>query len=161
MHERLRCIWLCHCQKDNVYFRISPKRGHTPNARIQKGGGGGRGGGRDSNLNVGKANSWGGWLGQRRYPLGPLPWNKSWKDKLSYLTSIFRGSRSLRNLVAISQRSWWPLLTLKADCIGKNGKHWLHNPQTSSQSEGYSSKWLVWLVCKEPLILYSLVVTSV
>ena len=26
--------------------------------------------------------------------------------------------------------------------------------QTSSQSEGYSSKWLIWLVCREPLLMY-------
>ena len=39
----------------------------------------------------------------------------------------------------------------KASCIGSNGKNWLLNPGTSSQSEGYSSKWLIWLVCREPL----------
>ena len=26
--------------------------------------------------------------------------------------------------------------------------------RTSSQSEGYSSKWLIWLVCREPLQIY-------
>ena len=30
--------------------------------------------------------------------------------------------QSLQNLIAISQRSWQPLLTLKAGCIGNNGK---------------------------------------
>ena len=55
-----------------------------------------------------------------------------------------KGSQSLQNLVAISQKSWRPLLTLKASCIGNYGKNWLLNPGTSSQSEGYSSKWLVW-----------------
>ena len=30
--------------------------------------------------------------------------------------------------------------------------NWLLSPGTSSQSEGYSSKWLIWLVCREPLI---------
>ena len=34
---------------------------------------------------------------------------------------------------------------------GNNGKNWLLDPGTSSQSEGYSSKWLIWLVCREPL----------
>ena len=32
-----------------------------------------------------------------------------------------------------------------------NGKNWLLSPGTSSQSEGYSSKWLIWLVGGEPL----------
>ena len=62
-----------------------------------------------------------------------------------------RGSQRLQNLVAISQRSWQLLLTLKAGCTGNNGKNWLLNPGTSSQSEGYASKWLIWLVCREPL----------
>ena len=39
--------------------------------------------------------------------------------------------------------------------MGNNGKNWLLSPGISSQSEGYSSKWLIWLVCREPLILYS------
>ena len=59
-----------------------------------------------------------------------------------------RDSRNLQNLVAISQISWQSLLTLKAGRIGNNGKNWLLNPGTSSQSEGYSSKWLIWLVCR-------------
>ena len=67
------------------------------------------------------------------------------------LITDFRGSRSSQNLVAISQRYCRPLLTLKADCIGNNGKYWLLSPGTNSQSEGYSSKWLIWLVCREPL----------
>ena len=62
-----------------------------------------------------------------------------------------RGSRSLQNLVAISQRYCQPLLTIKAGCMGSNGKNWLLNPESSSQSEGYSSKWLIWLVVREPL----------
>ena len=40
---------------------------------------------------------------------------------------------------------------LKADYKGNNGKNWLLSPGTSSQSEGYGSKWLTWLVCREPL----------
>ena len=32
-------------------------------------------------------------------------------------------------------------------------KNWLLNPESSSQSEGYSSKWLIWLVVREPLLL--------
>ena len=51
-----------------------------------------------------------------------------------------QGFPKLTNLVAISQRSWRPLLTFKAGCVGNNGKNWLLNPGTSSQSEGYSSK---------------------
>ena len=31
-------------------------------------------------------------------------------------------------------------------------KNWLLGPGTSSQSERYSSKWLVWLMCGEPLV---------
>ncbi len=58
---------------------------------------------------------------------------------------VSRGSRSLQNLVAICQ----PLLTIKAGC---NGKNWLLNPESNSQSEGYSSKWLIWLVVREPLV---------
>ena len=34
-------------------------------------------------------------------------------------------------------------MTLKAGCIGKYGKNWVLNPGTSSQGEGYSSKWLI------------------
>ena len=69
------------------------------------------------------------------------------------LVYSIRGSQSLQKLVhvAISQRSWRPLLTLRAGYIGNNGKNWLLYPWTSSQSEGYSSKWLIWLVCREPL----------
>ena len=70
---------------------------------------------------------------------------------LALLLGPYRGFRSLRNLVAISQRYCWPLLTFKAGCIGNNGKNWLFNPGTSSQNEGYSSKWLIWLVCREPM----------
>ena len=73
-------------------------------------------------------------------------------NNLSYLLYINRGSRSLQNLVAISQRYYQPLLTIKAGCMGSNGKNWLLNPESSSQSEGYSSKWLIWLVVREPLI---------
>ena len=64
-----------------------------------------------------------------------------------------RGSQSLQNLtfVAFSQRYCWPLLTLKEGCTGNNDKSWLLNPGTSSQSEGCSSKWLIWLVHREPL----------
>ena len=41
------------------------------------------------------------------------------------------------------------------------GKNWLLNPGTSSQSEWCSSKWLIWLVCREPCIvqLVSLIIT--
>ena len=62
-----------------------------------------------------------------------------------------RGSRSLQNLVAVSQRYCQPLLTIKAGCIKSNGKNWLLNPESSSQSEGYNSKWLIWLLVREPL----------
>ena len=65
-----------------------------------------------------------------------------------------RGSRSLQNLVAISQRYCRPLLIIKPGCIGSSGKNRLLNPESSSQSEGYSSKWLIWLVCREPLNTY-------
>ena len=64
-----------------------------------------------------------------------------------------RGSLSLQNLVAISQRYYRPVLISKAGCKGNNGKNWLLNPGASSQSEGNSSKWLIWLVCRESLIL--------
>ena len=49
------------------------------------------------------------------------------------------------------------MLTSKANCIG-NGKYWLLNPGATynSQREGCSSKWLIWIVYREPLlILYS------
>ena len=36
--------------------------------------------------------------------------------------------------------------------MGSNGKNWLLNPESSSQSEGYSSKWLIWLLVREPLL---------
>ena len=41
---------------------------------------------------------------------------------ISLVDAMTRGSRSLQNLVAISQRSWRPLLTLKTSCKGNNGK---------------------------------------
>ena len=31
---------------------------------------------------------------------------------------------------------------------------WLLNPGTSSQSEGHSSKWLIWLVCRNPWYIH-------
>ena len=49
---------------------------------------------------------------------------------------ISMGSRSLQNLVAISQKYCQPPLTIKAGCMGSNGKNWLLNPESSSQSEG-------------------------
>ena len=49
------------------------------------------------------------------------------------------------------------LLTIKAGCIESNGKNWLLNPESSSQSEGYSSKWLIWLVVREPLVMKLLI----
>ena len=73
----------------------------------------------------------------------------------NYIT-IWR-SRSLQNLVAVSQRYCQPLLTIKAGCIGSNGKNWILNPESSSQSEGYSSKWLIWLVVREPLTIQSFI----
>ena len=44
------------------------------------------------------------------------------------------------------------LLTFRG-CKGNNGKNCLLIPGTSSQSEGYNSKWLIWLVCREPRTL--------
>ena len=83
---------------------------------------------------------------------------RSWSSGSSFcryvvqnVWSYYRGSQSLQNLIAISQRSSWLVLTLKAGCIGNDGKNWLVNLGTSSQSEGHSSKWLIWLVCREPL----------
>ena len=67
---------------------------------------------------------------------------------------ICRGSRNLQKLVAISQRYYRPVLISKAGCKGNNGRNWLHDPGASSQSEGNSSKWLIWLVCREPLHMY-------
>ena len=47
---------------------------------------------------------------------------------------------------------FWKILptnaAIKSQLYRDNGKNWLLNPGTSSQSEGYSSKWLV---CREPL----------
>ena len=66
----------------------------------------------------------------------------------NYIVPMFiRGSESLQNLVAIFQRYYRPMLISKAGCIGNDGKNWLLNPGTSSRSEGYSSKWQIWLVC--------------
>ena len=56
------------------------------------------------------------------------------------------------NLVAISPRYYWPVLNSTAGCIGNKDKNWLLSLGTSSQSERYSSKWLIWLVCREPLV---------
>ena len=53
-----------------------------------------------------------------------------------------------------SKRYCQALLTWKSSCI--IWEHWevMANPWSSSQNEGYSSKWLVWLVvCREPLTL--------
>ena len=86
------------------------------------------------------------WLGSK------VAWQLTFRSYLDYLKyNINRGSQSLHNLVAISQRYCQPLLTIKVGCIGSNGKNWLLNPESSSQSEGYSSKWLIWLVVREPL----------
>jgi hypothetical protein len=48
-------------------------------------------------------------------------------------------------------RYYWLVVILKTGCIGKYGKNRLLNPGTSSQSDGNSSKWLIWLVCGESL----------
>ena len=60
------------------------------------------------------------------------------RERRTTCTLLTRGSQSSQNLVAISQRYCRPVLTLKADYIGNNGKYWLLSPGTSSQSEGYS-----------------------
>ena len=52
-----------------------------------------------------------------------------------------RGSQSLQNLVVIIQRYCRPAPMLKAGYVGNIAKK-----ATSSQSEGHSSKWLIWLV---------------
>ena len=77
--------------------------------------------------------------------------NKSHAEICHFTVFTSRGSRSLQNLVAIFQRYYRPVLTSKAGCIRKYGKNWLLNSETSSHSEGYSSKWLIWLVYGEPL----------
>ena len=66
--------------------------------------------------------------------------------------NLGRGSLSLQNLVAVSQRFYWPVLISKQFPKGTMAKIWLLSPVTSSQSEGYSSKWLIWLMCREPLL---------
>ena len=40
---------------------------------------------------------------------------------------------------------------IKSRLYRNNGQSWLLSPGTSSQSEGYNSKWLIWLACREPL----------
>ena len=62
------------------------------------------------------------------------------QSEIKVIVYLTRGSRSLQSLVAISQRHCQPPLTIKTGCIGSNGKNWLLNPESSSQSEGYSSK---------------------
>ena len=63
-----------------------------------------------------------------------------------------RDSRSLQNLVAIFQGHCRPMLSLKAGGIGNMAKiGYSALAGTSSQSEWCSSKWLIWLVCREPL----------
>ena len=75
-------------------------------------------------------------------------------------TCVFRGSRSLQNLVTISQRYCRPLLTLKAGCIGNNGKTgYSIQGLVSKAKDTVLSKWLIWLVCGEPLVSSGLVVT--
>ena len=54
----------------------------------------------------------------------------------SSLYCLLQGFPSLQNLVAISQKYCLPLLIIKAGCMGSNGKNWLLNPESSSQSEG-------------------------
>ena len=49
-------------------------------------------------------------------------------------------------------RYYRSVLISKAGCKGEQWQKWLLNPGTSSQSEGYSSKWLIWQVCREPLL---------
>ena len=67
---------------------------------------------------------------------------------------ILRGSQSLQNLITTFQRYCQPVLILKMQLQRNNGKKLLINPGTSSsQSEGYSSKWPKWLVCRVPSIL--------
>ena len=81
-------------------------------------------------------------------------------------TAIIRHShgQSLQNLVY----SHFPkILLTSADlknwsCRKVNlAKNWLLNPGTSSQSEGYSSKWLIWLVCREPPIILMEILISI
>ena len=48
------------------------------------------------------------------------------------------------------------MVILKAASKGSNGKKVAIHPEISSQSEGYSSHWLIWLACGEPLQYNSL-----
>ena len=67
--------------------------------------------------------------------------------------SIPQGFPKLTKSCSHFPRYYWLVVTLKTGCIGMYGKNWLLNAGTSSQSEGYSSKSLIWLVCGEPLYL--------
>ena len=59
---------------------------------------------------------------------------------------------TLQTLVATSQRYYQPVLIPKVGCKGNNGKNgYSIQGLVSSRSEGYSSKWPIWLVCREPL----------
>ena len=64
-----------------------------------------------------------------------------------------RDSWSLQNLVAISQDitdQCWSQKEVVKETVAKMAPQSTQS-QTSSQSEGHSSKWLIWLVCREPL----------
>ena len=64
-------------------------------------------------------------------------------------------TKSCNQLPTIYQY-YWPVLIFTAGCIGNNSRNWLLSPLTSSQSKKdteteINSKWLIWLVCREPL----------
>ena len=68
------------------------------------------------------------------------------------MKSLGHTCTSIQNLVVISIGYALPTT---ADIRSRLYKLAILGPGTSSQGEGYSSKWLIWLVCGEPLQAYT------
>ena len=93
-----------------------------------------------------------------------VSWMHKWgmrKGATSYLLETHKAihvywvSWNLYNIVAISQRYFWPMLISKASwtCKREQWQKWLLSPWTSSQSEGYSRKWLFGQCVGNPCII--------
>ena len=60
-------------------------------------------------------------------------------------------SRCIQNLVAVSQRYYQ--CSSQEQLVNETKAKMATISRDQQQSEGYSSKWIIWLVCKEPLML--------
>ena len=89
--------------------------------------------------------------------LGPIPIINFNHHSVALVLLYMRLERRWSDQTCFDQLNSWAshfpkILLTRADHSKQivKAKNWLFNSETSSQSERYSSKWLIWLACREP-----------